>query len=138
MTAPRFVDTNILLYSISQDPDEAGKHSRAEAIIDGGSICLSVQVLQEFYVQATHARRPDALTHEQAAGFVRVWSRFPVQEMTLSLLQSSLETRERFRISYWDAAVVEAARACGCRELLSEDLQHGQDFHGVRVVNPFL
>ena len=134
----RFADTNVLLYSISRAPAELTKRERAEAVIDGGDICLSVQVLQEFYVQATHPRRKDALTHEQAAGFVHAWGRFPVQEMTLAILQSSLDTKERFRISYWDAAVIEAARARGCQELLSEDLQHGQDFNGVRVVNPFL
>ncbi len=134
----RFLDTNILLYSISGDPSEESKRKRAIAIIDAGDLCLSVQVLQEFYVQATRSSRKDSLSHTQAADFIRVWCRFPVQENTLALLQRSLETRERFRLSYWDAAVVEGARASGCRELYSEDMQHGQDFGGVRVINPFL
>jgi predicted nucleic acid-binding protein len=55
----------------------------------------------------------------------------------VSLLQSALATKQRYQISYWDAAIIEAARALGCREVLSEDLAHGQDYGGVRVVNPF-
>ncbi|HEY5707287.1 MAG TPA: PIN domain-containing protein [Terrimicrobiaceae bacterium] len=137
-TVLRFVDTNVLLYSVSRDPEEVAKRQRAIEILDARGLCLSVQVLQEFYVQATRRGRADALSHEQAVGFVRVWCRFPVQESNMATLQRSLETTERYRISYWDAAVVEAARAGGCRELLSEDFQHGQDFHGVRVINPFL
>ena len=57
--------------------------------------------------------------------------------MTLPILDAALETNERFQISYWDAAIIEAARALGCGVVLSEDLQHGQDFDGVRVVDPF-
>ncbi len=138
MIVMRFIDTSVLLYSISRDPSEQSKQRQAVVIIDAGDLCLSVQVLQEFYMQATRSSRKDALSHRQAADFIRVWRRFPVQENTLALLQRSLETCERFRLSYWDAAVVEAARAGGCRELYSEDLQHGQDFSGVRVINPFL
>jgi len=138
MTAMRFLDTNILLYSISRDASEESKRKKAIAIIAAGDLCLSVQVLQEFYVQATRSSRKDALSHVQAADFIRVWCRFPVQENTLAMLQCSLDTRKRFRLSYRDAAVVEAARAGECRELYSEDTQHGQDFSGVRVINPFL
>ncbi len=50
---------------------------------------------------------------------------------------SALSTRQRFDISYWDAAILEAARALGCEVVLSEDLNDGQDYAGVRVENPF-
>ena len=72
MTSLLFLDSNILLYSISCDPTEAQKHDRAVALIDGGNNALSVQVLQEFYVQATRPIRPDALPHEVAAGLIRM------------------------------------------------------------------
>jgi predicted nucleic acid-binding protein len=55
----------------------------------------------------------------------------------VGLVLAAMETRDRFGISYWDAAIVEAARTLGCAEVLSEDLSHGQDFDGVRVLNPF-
>ena len=63
--------------------------------------------------------------------------RYPVQEITTELMRRAIVSSARFRISYWDAAVVEAARSLGCSELLTEDLNHGQSYAGVRVVNPF-
>lgn len=132
----RFVDTNVLLYGISRDPGERRKAERANEILTDRELCLSVQVLQEFYVQATRATRPDALTHGQAAELVESFMRFRVAEVTTGVMLSALETRERFGISYWDAAIVEAARALECETVLSEDLSDGQDYGGVRVENP--
>jgi predicted nucleic acid-binding protein len=133
----QFADTNVLLYAISRDPDEASKARRANEVLTAGTIVLSVQVLQEFYVQATRASRRDAITHEQAVGLVDAWRRFPVQEMTVEVMVAALATRGRFGISYWDAAIIEASRALGCAIVLSEDLDTGTDYDGVRVENPF-
>jgi predicted nucleic acid-binding protein len=133
----RFVDTNVLLYAVSTVPREAAKAQVARRLLEADDLALSIQVLQEFYVQATRAGRSDGLTHEQAALLVEAWLRFPVQETTVPLMLAALETKRRHRISYWDAAVVEAARFRECHILLSEDLAHGRDYGGVRVVNPF-
>ena len=133
----RFVDTNVLLYAVSTAPAEAPKARAARRLLEADDLALSVQVLQEFYVQATRGSRKDRLTHEQAALLVEAWLRFPVQETTVPLMQAALETKRRHRISYWDAAVVEAARLLACDVLLSEDIAHGRDYDGVRVVNPF-
>jgi predicted nucleic acid-binding protein len=84
MNGPLFIDTNVLLYSISRDPAEARKRDIAVAIVDTDNLALSVQVLQEFYVQATRATRPDAVPHEIAVGLIRTWLRFKVQEVTLA------------------------------------------------------
>jgi predicted nucleic acid-binding protein len=137
MNGPRFIDTNILLYSISRDPAEASKRDIAVALLDAENIALSVQVLQEFYVQATRATRPDALAHEIAVGLVRTWLRFKVQETTLPVMINALEIKVRYGLAYWDAAIVAAARALGCRELLSEDMSHGREVEGVTINNPF-
>ena len=133
----RFVDTNILLYAASTAQDERPKKERALTILDEDDLALSVQVLQEFYVQATHGSRKDRLTHEQAVALVESWLRFPVEEGSVLLMRNALATSARWIISYWDAAIVDAARAGGCATLLTEDLQDGMDFGGVRVVNPF-
>ncbi|MFY9772289.1 MAG: PIN domain-containing protein [Xanthobacteraceae bacterium] len=137
MNGPRFIDTNILLYSISRDPAEASKRDIAIALLDAENIALSVQVLQEFYVQATRATRPDAIAHEIAVGLVRTWLRFKVQEITLPVMISALEIKAIYGLSYWDAAIVAAARALGCRELLSEDMSHGREVEGLTINNPF-
>jgi predicted nucleic acid-binding protein len=133
----RFADTNILLYAISRDPVEAPKATRANEILSAGDLGLSVQVLQEFYVQATRASRADAITHEQATGLIEAWRRFPVQETTVDVMVAALATRRRFGISYWDAAIIEAGRRLGCDVVLSENLDPGTDYDGVRVQNPF-
>jgi len=133
----RFVDTNILLYAAATTPEEQAKSRVALSILDSDDLALSVQVLQEFYVQATRSGKRDRLTHAQATSLIESFLRFAVQEMTLALMQAALTASERFRIPYWDAAIVEAARAQGCRAILSEDLSHGQDYGGVKVVNPF-
>lgn len=136
-TSVRFADTNILLYAIARDQSERGKASRANEILATGEIALSTQVLQEFYVQATRATRDDAITHEQAVGLVESFLRFPVVETTSSMVLAAAATRDRFQISYWDAAILEAARIAGCDLVLSEDLDDRTDYAGVRVENPF-
>ena len=133
----RFVDTNVLLYAASTVPEEERKARIARELLDSGDLALSVQVLQEFYVQATRPSRTVKLTHRQASLLVEAFLRFPVQETTVSLVRASLEARERLQISYWDAAIIEAARALGCRTVLSEDLSGGRDYDDVTVEDPF-
>jgi predicted nucleic acid-binding protein len=135
-TTVQFVDTNILLYAISRDPAEH-KAKRADEILSGRDLGLSVQVLQEFYVQATRASRPDPITHQQAVRLIESFRRFPVQDITSAIVMAALAARDRFQLSYWDSAIIEASRAMGCTEVLSEDMGDGQDYAGVRVTNPF-
>jgi predicted nucleic acid-binding protein len=137
MTAMQFVDTNILLYAVSTAREEEAKSEKALAILDGEDLALSVQVLQEFYVQATRSTKMDRICHEQAVALIESWLRFRVEENTIELLRNALATKVRWKISYWNAAIVEAARMSGSSLLLSEDLQDGFDFAGVRVYNPF-
>ena len=81
--------------------------------------------------------RPDAIGHQQAVRLVELFRRFPVQDLTSGMMIAALDARQRFQLSYWDAAIIEASRALGCTEVLSEDLGDGQDYAGVRVTNPF-
>ena len=133
----RFVDTNVLLYAISQDAAERSKADRANQILNATDVGLSVQVLQEFYVQSTRATRTDAIRHDQAVGLIESWCRFPVQPTTIEVVRAALVTRDRFGLSYWDAAILEAARTLGCSVVLSEDLDNATDYDGIRVETPF-
>ena len=133
----RFVDTNILIYAISTTPEEQQKVRIALSVLDDEDLAFSVQVLQEFYVQATRTGRPERLTHEQASLLIEAFLRFPVQETTVELALAAVRSAQRFGISYWDAAVIEAARILGCTVVLTEDLSDKQDYGGVRVENPF-
>jgi predicted nucleic acid-binding protein len=137
VSARHFLDTNILLYSISRAPDEAAKRDRAIQLLDDDAGALSVQVLQEFFVQATRATRSDRLSQEVATGLIRTWLRFAVQDITVPVLMDALEIKAKHGFSYWDSAVVASARALGCKQLYSEDMDHGRDVGGVVIVNPF-
>ena len=137
MNQRHFLDTNILLYSISRDEAEAAKRERATALLERDDGALSVQVLQEFYVQATRPSRADPLPHDIAAGLIATWTRFRVQEITLSIVTSALQIKAAHGFSYWDSAIIAAARALGCRELYSEDMSHGREVEGIIIINPF-
>ena len=132
-----FVDTNVLLYGVSTAGDEADKHVTALSILDRDDVVLSAQVLQEFYVQATRSTKADHLAHDSAVSLIESWLRFRVIETTVPLVQQALATAARWRVPYWDAAIVEAARIGNCPVVLSEDLQPGMNFAGVTVQNPF-
>ncbi len=137
MNGRRFVDTDILLYAISTAVEERSKAEIALALLESDDLALSVQVLQEFYVQASRPAKTDRLSHEQASALIESWLRFPVQETTVVLMQVAMQSRQKYLMSYWDAAIIEAARMLDCHTVLSEDLSHGADYGGVVVLNPF-
>ena len=130
----RFVDTNVLLYAISRDPAEQDKAKRANDILTERDLALSVQVLQEFYVQATRASRPHAIGHDQAVRLIESFRRFPAQDITSGIMRAALDARQRFQLSYWDAAIIEASRAMSCTQVSSEDLNDSQDYGGVQEI----
>ena len=132
-----FLDTNILLYAVSRLPAEQLKRERAWSLIDAGDLALSLQVLQEFYVQATRPSRVDPLTHKQALDFMEKWRRFPVQETTLELLDAGFRMHAKHRFSFWDSMIVAAAKAQGCDVLWTEDMGDGRIVDGMRIADPF-
>ena len=138
MTGPVFVDTNVIVYRY--DTRVPAKQSRADdwlkLVWSSRSGRLSFQVLQEFYATTTRKLRP-AMTAVEAQRIVRglaVWRPVPID---LPVLERAWFLEERFTLSWWDALIVSAAQVCECRVLLTEDLQHGQEFDMVRVIDPF-
>ena len=92
----RFADTNVLLYAVSRDPQERHKAERARGILAERDLALSVQVLQEFYVQATREGRSDPLTHEQAAKLVESFLRFPLADVTRQVVLAAIAAQASF------------------------------------------
>jgi len=131
----RFVDTNVLVYLF--DDDEPRKQTTArELLADGGGFVLSAQVLGEFFVTVTRKlARP--LPLDRARDAVASLAEFPVQPITATLVNAAIERVERSRLSYWDALIVETSIAAAADVLLTEDLQNGQVFDGVRIDDPF-
>ena len=133
-----FLDTNVLLYSISSAPDEAAKREIALRLLQRGDCVLSVQVLQEFYNQATRITRSASRPNDPVERIVTALLRFRIRENTVELFLAAIAIVRAHRISLWDALIVAAAQAAGCDILLTEDLSHGQRFGNLRIENPFL
>ena len=88
-------------------------------------------------LRSTRQTRSDPLPHDIAAGLIRTWLRFKVQEISVPIVTGALEIRAAHRLSYWDAAAVAAARALGCQGLYSDDMSHGREIEEVTIINPF-
>ncbi len=137
MTAPVFVDTNILVYS--RDARDADKQARAHRWLtrlwEEETGRLSSQVLHEYYVTVTQKLKP-GLTTNEARRDVRALLPWLINVHPGALLDAAWALQDR-RLSFWDALIVGAAQAGNCGYLLTEDLNEGQEFDGVRVVSPF-
>ena len=133
----RLADTNILIYAVSSHDADAPKRTRAVAILKEPDLALSMQVLQEFYYQATRLQGPAGLTHEQAVAFLKPLRTLPTQNITPELFDRATEVKQRFSLSYWDAAILAAAEMLGCDAVYSEDMSHQMDYNGIRVIDPF-
>lgn len=138
MSAEVFIDTNVFLYSLSDSPDETLKAARARQLLLDENWGWSVQVAGEFYNIATSPKRSFRLEPSLAKQYVETWLNFPTTPVAASTVRDAIQLAAKFRISYWDAAIIAAARELGCRTVYSEDLSHGQEYDGVVVVNPFL
>ena len=133
----RFVDTNVLLYAVSEIPEEADKRARAREVLTEPDLAASVQVLQEFYHQATRPTRFRNLSGNRALQFLEPILLFRIQTMTVDVFLEATAISRRFQLSYWDGAILAAARTLGCDVIYSEDLSSEQDYDGLRVINPF-
>jgi predicted nucleic acid-binding protein len=129
-----FLDTNILVYAY--DLSAGRKHDLAARLVadcwENETGCLSIQVLQEFYVTVTRklARPLDPAAARQIVADLAHW-RLHAPEAN-DLLQA-IDIQQQHKLAYWDAQVVQSALSLGCRQLISE----GQDYGDVRVINPF-
>jgi predicted nucleic acid-binding protein len=115
---------------------EERKRARAEALIFAGGFATSGQVLQEFYTVVTRKGVP--LSPARAFAWIERLVRFPCVAVDSSLVIDAIAISERYRISYWDGAILAAAESTGAETLYTEDLNHGQVYGSVRVINPFL
>src|SRR5260370_8244365 len=124
-----FFDTNVLIYSICRDPAEATKRELATALLERDDGAVSIQVLQEFYTQATRKTRPHRLPHEMAIGLIRAWTRFRVQDMTLGLLDAALEIRVPHPFSYCYSAIIASSHPLGSPPLYPPHPLHAPRIH---------
>jgi len=133
-----FVDSNVLVYAVSDDEPEKQRRAR-EIVTRGfseGCYAISTQVMMEMYVNVTQKAKI-ALPPSEAFEYVRTFEEWSVVEMTPGLVLAALGLAQRWKISPWDGAILEAARQAGCSRVLSEDLGDRQVYGGITVENPF-
>ena len=133
----RFVDTNILLYAVSGQAEEAEKRQRAAELLDEDNLAFSTQVLGEFYYQATRTTRQVRLTHDEALTFVGTLLKHEIHPITFDIFRDAADLCDRYKLQYWDALILATARKHGCEAVYSEDMSAQQDYGGLRVINPF-
>lgn len=137
MSAKTFVDTNILIYA--HDADAISKYDTAKAVLlelwNQRTGVLSMQVLQEFYVNVTR-KIASPLPKNVARQVVNTYSVWCI-ETTPSEIAAAFRIEDEARIGFWDALIVAAAAKSGATQILSEDLNAEQTIAGIRVENPF-
>lgn len=138
-TEKEFIDTNILVYAFDQS---AGKKQQQamqllERLWQSQTGCLSVQVLQEFFVTVTR-KVPHPLDIETAEQIVSDLSRWKVVTPNAEDILEAIQLHTRHQISFWDAMIIQCAGRAGCSVLWSEDLNAGQVYGETKVVNPFI
>ena len=133
-----FLDTNILLYAVSTNAAEADKTRTARTLVQSADWAWSAQVAAEFIRAGTSPRQRKPLTRAEARRWIETWLAFPMAAVDGALVLEAVQIAERFQTSHFDAQILAAAKRMGCTTVYSEDLNHGQDYGGVRVVNPFL
>lgn len=136
MSVECFLDTNVLVYAVGGRGVDEWKRIRAFELMEPAQFGTSGQVLQEFYINVTRKIKTPISTVEAATWVDRLSTR-PVAPVDTSLIKVAIEVSQRYRISYWDGAIVAAAMSLDAPILYSEDLNHGQSYSSVRVVNPF-
>ncbi|MGQ0835362.1 MAG: PIN domain-containing protein [Gammaproteobacteria bacterium] len=134
-----FVDTNILVYA--HDADAGVKRERAieklQQLWEGDTGRLSVQVLQEFYVNVTK-KLTTRVARSTAREVVSTYGAWIHEPTTADTVLRATDIAEMAQISFWDALIIAAAEQAGAAQLYSEDLNDGQSIAGVKVVNPLL
>ena len=134
MHAEYLLDTNSLLYAASSAKSEQSKRLKARELLMEDGASLSVQVLAEFYVNATSKFK---LPHDKVVRMIEALDSYPILAVSEDVFWAALQIKERYKLSYWDSAIIAAAVQLGCHTVYSEDLNHGQMYAGVRVINPF-
>ena len=136
MASLPFIDANILLYAGSRAPEDDAKRQVAGPLIASLHFCLSSQVIQE-YISNALRKKALGISPDQIEAVIQCLGDVTVQPVTYEVIVQAWQLRRRYQVSHWDATIIAAAQALGCTTLYSEDLSHGQDFDGVRVINPF-
>ena len=131
------LDSNVLVYALSDAPPERKKRNIAAALLAEQDFGTSYQVLMETWVVATR-KMAKPVPEQKVAVFLDRVLAFPCVPGAADLYRQAFRLSRRYEIHPYDAAIVAAAQELGAHTLYSEDLSDGQEYDGVKVLNPFL
>lgn len=132
-----FVDTNVLIYAADESVSNERKTRIARELLRQRGLQLSVQVLNEFTVNARNASKLN-FTAQQENDWLSRWLLFRVAPLTVDIFLTARLIHSRYQVSHWDSLILASARETDCAVVYSEDLENGQEYDGVKVVNPFV
>ena len=134
----QFVDTNVLVYAY--DSSNTQKQQQAKALLrrlwQEQTGCISIQVLQEFYVTTTR-KLAKPLTATEAVQIISDLSLWHIHQPQVEDILSAVQIQQRHQLSFWDSLIVRSANQLGCKVIWTEDLNSGQMMEGCEIQTPF-
>ena len=132
-----FIDTNLLVYTMDQK--DSGKQETAREylknLVDNHFPVLSTQVVQEFYVVATKKLKADPVV---VKNIIHNFHNMELVNIDLELIEQAIDISILSQISFWDSLIIAAAEKANCEFVISEDLNAGQLYRGIKLINPFV
>ena len=132
-----FIDTNILVYTLDQKNLEKQDKARkiVKKVVESHQAVISTQVIQEFYVVASNKLKADPIV---VKNIIHNFHNVEIVNNDLDLIEQAIDIGILSQLSFWDSLIIAAAEKANCEYVLSEDLNSGQNYRGIKVLNPFL
>ena len=132
-----FIDTNILVYTLDQKNIEKRDTAReiVKKVVESHQPVISTQVIQEFYVVASSKLKADSIV---VKNIIHNFHNMEIVNNDLDLIEQAIDISVLSQLSFWDSLIIAAAEKANCEYVFSEDLNSGQNYRGIKLLNPFL
>ena len=132
-----FIDTNILVYTLDQKNVEKRDMARkiVKKVVESHQPVISTQVIKEFYVVASNKLKADPIV---VKNIIHNFHNMEIVNNDLDLIEQAIDISILSQLSFWDSLIIAAAEKANCEYVLSEDLNSGQNYRGIKLLNPFI
>jgi len=132
-----FIDTNILVYTLDQKNIEKRDMARkiVKKVVEFHQPVISTQVIKEFYVVASNKLKADPII---VKNIIHNFHNMEIVNNDLDLIEQAIDISILSQLSFWDSLIIAAAEKANCEYVLSEDLNSGQNYRGIKLLNPFI
>jgi len=132
-----FIDTNILVYTLDQKNIEKRDTARkiVKKVVESHQPVISTQVIKEFYVVASNKLKADPIV---VKNIIHNFHNMEIVNNDLDLIEQAIDISILSQLSFWDSLIIAAAEKANCEYVLSEDLNSGQNYRGIKLLNPFI